>query len=88
VLASEAIKRDIGERVTASHTTAMHSYPNSYAAKVTALLAESGIDVVTNPPDNAVVLQGDTTTTRDVGATPESTNCARRASPSGSGTTP
>jgi len=57
VLASEAIKRDIGERVTASHTTAMHSYPNSYAAKVTALLAESGIDVVTNPPDNAV-LQG------------------------------
>lgn len=57
VLASEAIKRGIGDRVTASHTTAMHSYPNSYAAKLIALLAESGVDVVTNPPDNAV-LQG------------------------------
>ncbi|MEY7850069.1 cytosine deaminase [Natrarchaeobius sp. A-rgal3] len=57
VLASEAIKRAIGDRVTASHTTAMHSYPNSYAAKVTSLLADSGVDVITNPPDNAV-LQG------------------------------
>lgn len=57
VLASEAISRGIGDRVTASHTTAMHSYPNSYAAKVIDLLAESGIDVITNPPDNAV-LQG------------------------------
>lgn len=57
VLASESIKRDLGERVTASHTTAMHSYPNSYADKVISLLAESGVTVVTNPPDNAV-LQG------------------------------
>jgi cytosine deaminase len=57
VLASEAIKRDMGDRTTASHTTAMHSYPNSYASKVTALLAESGATVVTNPPDNSV-LQG------------------------------
>ncbi|MXV62626.1 amidohydrolase family protein [Natronorubrum sp. JWXQ-INN-674] len=57
VLASESIKRGIGDRVTASHTTAMHSYPNSYAAKVISLLAESDVDVVTNPPDNAV-LQG------------------------------
>lgn len=57
VLASEAIKREMGDRITASHTTAMHSYPNSYAAKVVSLLAESGVSVVTNPPDNAV-LQG------------------------------
>jgi len=57
VLASEAVKRGIGERVTASHTTAMHSYPNSYAQKVIGLLAESGASVITNPPDNAV-LQG------------------------------
>ncbi|WP_129116015.1 cytosine deaminase [Halegenticoccus tardaugens] len=57
VLASEAIKRGIGDRVTASHTTAMHSYPNSYAAKVISLLAESEVSVVTNPPDNSV-LQG------------------------------
>lgn len=57
VLASEAIKRDIGDTVTASHTTAMHSYPNAYAAKVISMLAESGANVITNPPDNAV-LQG------------------------------
>ena len=35
----------------------MHSYPNAYADKLIALLAESGVSVVTNPPDNAV-LQG------------------------------
>ncbi|MDR9381666.1 MAG: cytosine deaminase [Natronomonas sp.] len=57
VLASEAMKRGIGDRVAASHATAMHSYPNAYAAKVISLLAESGVDVITNPPDNAV-LQG------------------------------
>jgi len=57
VLASEALKRGIGDRTTASHTTAMHSYNNSYADKLMSLLAESGVSVVTNPPDNAV-LQG------------------------------
>ncbi|MGQ4557536.1 amidohydrolase family protein [Halobellus sp. GM3] len=57
VLASEAIKRGIGDRVTASHTTATHSYNNAYADKVISMLAESGVSVVTNPPDNSV-LQG------------------------------
>lgn len=57
VLASEAITRGIGDRVTASHATAMHSYSNAYAAKVISLLAESSVNVITNPPDNAV-LQG------------------------------
>lgn len=57
VLASEALKRGIGDRTTASHTTAMHSYPNAYADKLISLLAESGVSVLTNPPDNAV-LQG------------------------------
>ncbi|MFB6270391.1 MAG: cytosine deaminase [Halobacterium sp.] len=57
VLASEAIKRGMGDRTTASHATAMHSYPNAYAGKVVSLLAESGASVVTNPPDNSV-LQG------------------------------
>ena len=57
VLASEALKRGLGERVTASHTTAMHSYPNAYADKLISLLEESGVSVVTNPPDNSV-LQG------------------------------
>ncbi|ESP87022.1 cytosine deaminase [Candidatus Halobonum tyrrellensis] len=56
-LASEALKRGIGDRVTASHATAMHSYPNAYARKVCSLLAEAGVSVVTNPPDN-IVLQG------------------------------
>ncbi|GAA0294177.1 cytosine deaminase [Halarchaeum salinum] len=57
VLASEALKRGIGERTTASHATAMHSYPNAHADKVISLLAKSGVNVVTNPPDNSV-LQG------------------------------
>jgi cytosine deaminase len=57
VLASEALKRGLGERTTASHTTAMHSYSNAYADKLISLLSESGVSVVTNPPDNSV-LQG------------------------------
>ncbi|MCU4926121.1 amidohydrolase family protein [Halobacteria archaeon AArc-dxtr1] len=57
VLASEALKRGIGDRTTASHVTAMHSYSNSYASKLCSMLAESGVSVVTNPPINEV-LQG------------------------------
>ncbi len=57
VLASEALKRDLGARTTASHATAMHSYNNAYADKLVSLLADSGVSVVTNPPDNSV-LQG------------------------------
>jgi len=57
VLASEALKRGIGDRTTASHVTAMHSYSNAYADKLASLLADSGVSVVTNPPDNSV-LQG------------------------------
>jgi len=57
VLASETIKRGLGDRVTASHATAMHSYSNAYADKLIRMLAESGMSVVTNPMSNAV-LQG------------------------------
>jgi len=57
VLASEALDRGIGARTTASHATAMHSYTNAYADKLIALLADSGVSVLTNPPDNSV-LQG------------------------------
>jgi cytosine deaminase len=57
VLAAEALDRGIGDRATASHATAMHSYPNAYADKLISLLAQSGVSVITNPPDNAV-LQG------------------------------
>lgn len=49
VIAAEAYKRDMGERVTASHTTAMHSYNGAYAAKLFRVLKMSGINFVSNP---------------------------------------
>jgi len=57
VLAGEACKRELSQQVTASHSTAMHSYPNAYANKVIARLSEADVNVITNPLDNAV-LQG------------------------------
>jgi cytosine/creatinine deaminase len=44
-------------RVTASHTTAMHSYNNAYAYRLIGNIARAGLHMVTNPLDNAV-LQG------------------------------
>lgn len=49
VVAAEAFKRNMGGRVTASHTTAMHSYNGAYAAKLFRLLKMSGINIVANP---------------------------------------
>jgi len=57
VVCAEALKRDMGRQVVAGHCTAMHSYPNPYAAKIIGLVAESGVQIVTNPLDN-IVLQG------------------------------
>lgn len=57
ILLSESLERGIGDRTTASHVTAMHSYSNAYADKLIRLFAESGVSVVTNPLSNAV-LQG------------------------------
>jgi cytosine deaminase len=57
VLASETMKRGFQNSVTASYATAMHSYPNAYASKLIEMLAASGVSVITNPLDNAV-LQG------------------------------
>jgi cytosine deaminase len=57
VLASETLRRGLGDRVTASHATALHSYPDAYADKLIGLLSESGLSVVTNPMSNAA-LQG------------------------------
>ena len=57
VLADQALQHGIGEDVTASHTTALHSYPNAYADKLIHMLAESGVSVITNPLANAA-LQG------------------------------
>ena len=57
VAAAEAWRRQLGERVTASHTTAMHSYNNAYADKLFRLLKLSGINFVANPLVN-IHLQG------------------------------
>jgi cytosine/creatinine deaminase len=57
VMVAETIRRGMSGRVTASHTTAMHSYNNAYAHRLIANIARAGLHMVTNPLDNAV-LQG------------------------------
>jgi cytosine deaminase len=57
VLAAETIRLNMGGRVTASHATAMHSYNNAYADRLIVNVRRAGLNVVTNPLDNAV-LQG------------------------------
>lgn len=48
-LATRAYEAGIGPRVTASHTTAMHSYNNAYVMRLMRLLSLSGINFVANP---------------------------------------
>jgi cytosine deaminase len=57
VMVAETIRRGMSGRVTASHTTAMHSYNNAYAYRLISNIARAGLHMVTNPLDNAV-LQG------------------------------
>ena len=57
VMAAETLRRGMSGRVTASHTTAMHSYNNAYAYRLIGNIARAGLHMVTNPLDNAV-LQG------------------------------
>jgi cytosine deaminase len=57
VLAAETIRRGLTGRVTASHTTSMHSVDNAYAFKLIRLIKRAGLHIVTNPCDNSV-LQG------------------------------
>ena len=57
VMAAEAIRTDMGGRVTASHTTAFGSYDNAYAFKLMGFLVRSGINFVANPLIN-ITLQG------------------------------
>ncbi|KAF0247507.1 MAG: cytosine deaminase, partial [bacterium] len=52
-----AIRYNIREHVVAGHTTAMHSYNNAYAFKLIRLVARSGVSIIANPLDNAI-LQG------------------------------
>jgi cytosine/creatinine deaminase len=56
-LAAETTRLGLGDRVVASHVTAMHSYDNYYASKLIPLIAESGMHVIPNPLIN-ITLQG------------------------------
>lgn len=57
VLAARALESGLKDRVTASHTTAMHSYNNAYVSKLFRLLKMSQINFVANPLIN-IHLQG------------------------------
>ncbi|MGO2458448.1 cytosine deaminase [Vibrio casei] len=57
VLATAALEKGIGERVTASHTSAMHSYNNAYCSKLFRLLKKSKINFIALPTEN-MHLQG------------------------------
>ncbi len=57
VMAAETIRLGLMGRVTASHTTAMHSYNNAYAYRLVNNVKRAGLHMVTSPLDNAV-LQG------------------------------
>ena len=48
-LAARAYEMGLRDRVTASHTTAMHSYNNAYVNRLMRLLTMSGINFVCNP---------------------------------------
>ena len=56
-VAALAHREQMGARVTASHTTAMHSYNGAYTSRLFRLLALSGINFVANPLVN-IHLQG------------------------------
>ena len=56
-VAALALKENIGPRVTASHTTAMHSYNGAYTSRLFRLLTLSGFNFVANPLVN-IHLQG------------------------------
>jgi len=57
VMVAETISRGMSGRVTASHTTAMHSYNSAYAYRLINNIARAGLHMITNPLDNSV-LQG------------------------------
>ncbi len=56
-VAALAHREGMGARVTASHTTAMHSYNGAYTSRLFRLLKMSGINFVANPLVN-IHLQG------------------------------
>ena len=61
VVAAEAIRRRLGSRVTASHTTAFGSYNDAYAFKLMGFLKRAHLSFIANPLIN-LTLQGRTDT--------------------------
>ncbi len=57
VVAAQAIRTGMGDRVTASHTTAFGSYNNAYAFKLMSFLQRAQINFIANPLIN-IALQG------------------------------
>jgi cytosine deaminase len=57
VMIAETLRLGLQGRVTASHTTAMHSYNSAYAYRLINNVRRAGLHMVTNPLDNSV-LQG------------------------------
>lgn len=57
VMVACAIRSGLGPRVTASHTTAFHSYNNAYAMKLMGYLRRTAINFIANPLIN-ITLQG------------------------------
>ena len=57
VMSALALRTGLRDRVTASHTTAMHSYNGAYASKLLRFCQRSGINFVANPLVN-IHLQG------------------------------
>ncbi len=57
VVAACALRREMGHRTTASHTTAFASYDNGYATKLMGLLRRAQINFIANPLIN-ITLQG------------------------------
>ncbi len=54
-VAALTIKKGMEGRVTASHTTAMHSYNNAYTIKLIGNLARAGMHIIVNPFDNSIL---------------------------------
>ncbi|NDJ15729.1 cytosine deaminase [Myxacorys almedinensis] len=61
VVAACARRRNMGARVTASHTTAFGSYNNAYALKLLGFLQQTQLNFIANPLIN-ITLQGRTDT--------------------------
>jgi cytosine/creatinine deaminase len=77
VMVAETIHRAMSGRVTASHTTAMHSYNAAYAYRLVANIARAGLHMVTNPLDNAVLRDVSTPARCDVGIRASSSSSPR-----------